>query len=81
MTTIDWLLIGLSVLAVGTVFGIFKTKTPGFGRYSTSVLLLSLVLFVSAMLLVADKIDASVFINIAFAVTGFAGGLVTAKEP
>lgn len=33
------------------------------------------------MLLVADRIDAPVFINIAFAVTGFAGGLVTAKEP
>ena len=80
MTTNDWLLLGLAVFGAASVFGIFKTKTAGFGRYSTSVLLLTLVLFVSAMLLTADKISSSVFINIIFAVTGFAGGIVTAKE-
>ena len=79
MSTNDWLLIGIVVLGAGSVFGIFKTKTPGFGRYSTSVLLLTLVLVVSAMLLLADKISSTVFVNVAFAITGFAGGLVTAK--
>jgi len=76
----EWLLIGLFLLGAGTLVGIFVTKTPGFGRYTTSLLLLSLVLVVSAMLLVAGIIDSSIFINIAFAVTGFAGGVVTSKE-
>ncbi len=80
MTTNEWLQIGLFLLGAGTLAGIFITKTPGLGRYTTSVLLLSLVLVVSALLLVAGKIDGSIFINIAFAVIGFAGGVVTAKE-
>jgi hypothetical protein len=81
MTTDSWLLLGVFLLGAGTLFGIFKTKTPGFGRYTTSAILLSLVIVVSALLLVAGMIDGAVFVNIAFAVTGFAGGVVTAKEP
>ena len=80
MTTNDWLLVGIFLLGGGTLFGIFKTKTAGFGRYTTSAILLSLVIVVSAMLLVAGMIDGAIFVNIAFAVTGFAGGIVTAKE-
>lgn len=80
MSTNDWLLVGVFLLGAGTLFGIFKTKTAGFGRYTTSTVLLSLVIVVSAMLLVAGMIDGTIFVNIAFAVTGFAGGIVTAKE-
>lgn len=80
MTANELLLFGLFLLGAGTLFGIFMTKTPGFGRYTTSIILLSLVLVVSAMLLVSGLIESSIFINIAFAVTGFAGGIVTAKE-
>jgi hypothetical protein len=32
------------------------------------------------LLLVAGMVDASIFVNIVFAVTGFAGGVVAAKE-
>lgn len=74
------LIIALTLLAAGALFGIFQTKTQGFGKYSTSVLLLTLVLFVAALFLAVGKIDASVFANIAFAVTGFAGGLITGKN-
>jgi len=80
MTTTDLLLVGLFVLGAGTLLGIFKTKTAGFGRYTTSVILLSLVLVISAMLFVAGMIESAIFINVAFAITGFAGGIVTAKE-
>ena len=76
----DYVLIVLAVLGVVALIGIFRTKTPGFGRYSTSVLLLTLVLFVSALFLVAGKLDAPVFANIVFAITGFAGGLITGRD-
>lgn len=80
MTTNDWLVIGLSALGIAALIGIFRTKTPGFGRYSTSLLLLTLVLFVTGLFLAAGKIESSVFANIAFAIAGFAGGLITAKQ-
>lgn len=79
MTTNNWLIIGLSVLGIGALIGIFITKTRGFGRYSSSLLLLTLVLFVTALFLAAGKIEGSVFANIAFTVAGFAGGLITGK--
>jgi len=74
------ILIGLAVLGAATVIGVFVTKTPGFGRYSTSVLLLVLILFISASLLVSGKIDSSVFANIVFAIAGFAGGLLSVRK-
>lgn len=80
MTTNDWLIIGLSILGIAALIGIFLTKTPGFGRYSTSLLLLTLVLFVAALFLATGKIESSVFANIAFAIAGFAGGLITSKQ-
>ena len=80
MGTNDWLIVGISVLGVAALIGIFTTKTPGFGKYSTSVLLLSLVLFIAALFLAAGKIESTVFANIAFAVAGFAGGLITGKQ-
>lgn len=80
MTTTDWLLIAVFLLGSGTLVGIFKTKTAGFGRYTTSAILLSLVTIVSALLVAAGTIDTSIFVNIVFAITGFAGGLVTGKD-
>ena len=79
MTTDQWLLIAVTILGGGALFGIFKTKTTGFGRYSTSLLLLTLVLVVSALFLAVGKIEPALFGHIAFAVVGFAGGLITAK--
>ncbi len=73
-------LIGLTILSTATVIGIFVTKTPGFGRYSTSVLLLALVLFISAFFFVLGKIESSLFANIVFAITGYAGGLVSGRK-
>ena len=74
------LIICIAILGVGAILGIFLTKTKGFGRYSSSLILLTLVLIVSALALAAGKIESTLFANLAFAVAGFAGGLVTAKS-
>lgn len=80
MTTNDWLIVGISALGIGALIGIFATKTPGFGRYVSSLLLLTLVLFITALFFAAGKIESPLFANIAFAVVGFAGGLITARQ-
>ena len=82
MTQELWLALGVFLLGAGAITGVFVTKTPGFGRFSTSVLLLVLVLIVSALFLAFGKIEPSVFANVVFAVAGFAGGLLANhKEP
>jgi hypothetical protein len=64
----------------GALFGVFKTKSPGFGKYTTSVVLLILVLAIGGLFLAAGRIESSTFANILFAVAGFAGGLITGKS-
>ena len=80
MTTSDWLILGITALGVAALIGIFVTKTPGFGKYSTSLLLLTLVLFIAALFFAAGNIESGLFANIVFAVSGFAGGLITGKQ-
>ena len=76
-----WLLLALFIVGVVGLLGFFITKTKGFGRFATSTFLMLLVMVVSALLFAAGKLDANVIANILFAVTGFAGGLFTGKEP
>ena len=71
--------LGVILVFAGAVFGIFRTKTPGFGRYTISALLLTLVLFVAAIAFVQGKVEWSPMANILFAVAGFAGGLTAAR--
>ena len=73
-------LICLTVFGVVSIGGIFATKTKGFGKYTTSLLLLVIVLFLAAFFLIIGKITPAVFSNIAFAITGFGGGLLSAKK-
>jgi NADH:ubiquinone oxidoreductase subunit K len=77
MTTNDYLIFSILILGISALVGIFKTKTQGFGRYSTSLLLLTLALFFTALFFAAGKIESNVFANIVFSVAGFAGGLIT----
>ena len=69
----------LFVVFGGTILGIYKTKTPGFGKYTTSAIVLTLVLFVAALAFVLGQIDGTPLVNLLFAVAGYAGGLVTVK--
>ncbi len=78
--TMTTALVCLTIFGTIALGGIFFTKTKGFGKYTTSLLLLFIVIFLAAFFLVLDKITPTVFANIAFAVTGFGGGLLSAKK-
>jgi hypothetical protein len=75
----DFLQWGVLVLFALTIVGIFCTKTKGFGKYTTSTLILTLVLFVAAMAFFQGMVEWQPLANLLFAVAGFAGGLITAK--
>lgn len=80
MTLNEWLTLGIFIIGAGSLVGFFITKTPGFGKYTTSALLLILVVTISALLYVGGKIEGETMANIIFAVFGFAGGLFTGKN-
>ena len=80
MTTQNIQVICLTILAIAAIIGVLLTKTPGWGRYSTSTLILVLVLFVAADLLLVGKIDSTGVVNILFAIVGYAGGLINGKK-
>jgi hypothetical protein len=73
-------LLGLSTVGLGTIVGFFLTKTAGWGKYSTSTLVLLLALFIAAILLVLGKLDSSSFVNVLFAIVGYGGGLIASKK-
>lgn len=77
MSTALW---ALTIFAAVTMIGIFATKTKGFGKYTTSLLLLVIILFLSSFLLVLDKIESSMFANVLFAVAGFGGRSAKCQE-
>ncbi len=72
------LIVVTAIFAV-SLWGFFRTKSPGFGRYTTSLLLLILVLFVAAVAFAGGEIEWPSLANLLFAIAGYAGGLVTPK--
>jgi NhaP-type Na+/H+ or K+/H+ antiporter len=66
----------ISLIFAGTLFGVFKTKTQGFGKYTTSTLVLVLVLFVGSISLALGKVEWQPLSSLLLAVAGYAGGLV-----
>ncbi len=68
-------LIAVFIVGIIAMGGFFFTKREGFGRFSTSALLLLLVVIASTMLAVAGQLEGQLLANILFAVVGFAGGL------
>ncbi len=74
------LIISICILIIGTLYGFFKTKTEGFGRFATSTLLLIFVISISSLLYVGGKLEAQIMVNVLFAVIGFAGGLFASKN-
>lgn len=75
-----WLLGAVTIVFVVALIGIFQTKTRGFGKYTTSALVMTLVLYVAGLAYVTDKVEWEPMSNLLFAVVGFAGGLVAAKS-
>lgn len=80
MTPTLLLMAAIFILGAGALIGFFKTKKKGFGRFSTSVFLILLVIVISALLYAAGKLESQVMANVLFAVFGFAGGLFTSKD-
>lgn len=80
MTNESLLLIAIFLLGTIVIVGILVTKRPGFGKFTTSTLLLAMVFVSAALFFAAGKIDSPLFGQIAFAVLGFAGGLLANKE-
>jgi hypothetical protein len=74
------LVVAIVVIFGGSLVGIFWTKTKGFGKYTTSTVILTLVLFVTSIAFATQRIDSEVLANILFAIAGFAGGLITSKS-
>jgi membrane-associated HD superfamily phosphohydrolase len=66
----------VTAVAIVTLVGVFWTKTEGWGKYSSSTLILVLAVFISMILIVVGKLSESIFSNIIFAVVGYAGGLI-----
>lgn len=80
MTSELWLALGVFLLGTAVLIGVFATKTPGFGRFTTSVLLLAFGMTNAALFFAFAKIEASLFANVLFAVIGFAGGLLANRQ-
>ena len=73
-------MLAIFVIGAGSLVGFFATKTEGFGRFTTSVLLIIVVVTIASLLYVGGKLDGNVMANVLFAVFGFAGGLFTSKN-
>ena len=70
----------VALLSGGALCGFFTTKTRGFGRYNTSILVIILALSFGSIALIAGLIREQAFSNLLMAIVGFAGGLVVGKE-
>ena len=75
-----WLTLAIFTVSLVALIGFLITKTKGFGRYSTSTLLLILVLMIASLLYSNGKLSDQVLTNLLFAIIGFAGGLFTSKD-
>jgi len=77
MATSDWAAIAVSIVWVAALVGFFRTKKEGFGRFTTSTLLLLLVAGSAAVLCASGRLEVQTLVNIFFAIIGFASGLFT----
>lgn len=80
LTKENILTIAVFLLGASALWGFFRTKKDGFGRYTASALIIILVLTITAIFFSQGKIDEKLISNILFAVVGFAGGLVTSSK-
>ena len=68
-------LIAVVVIFGATLFIIWNKMKDGFGPFNTSVILLFLVLFITAVAFVVGRIDWPSVSGLLLAIAGFAGGL------
>ncbi len=70
----------LSCVFLLVLCGFFKTKTPGFGRFTTSTLLITLALMVASVGFIFEGVSGDDITKIVIMVIGFSGGLLARKD-
>ncbi|WP_297142365.1 hypothetical protein [Thermomonas sp.] len=73
-------LLVVTALSAIALCGFFITKTSGFGRYNTSVLVVILAISFGCIALISGFLPGQAFSGLLMAVVGFAGGMVVGKE-
>ena len=70
----------LACVFVFVLYKFFKTKTPGFGRFTTSTLLITLALMIASVAFMFGDVSGDDIIKIVITVIGFSGGLLARKD-
>ena len=73
-------LTALTLIFGGVLIGFFLTKNKGWGRYTSALLLLLLVLFVAGLAFSMGRIDWPDISGLLLAIAGYAAGLVSPKD-
>jgi hypothetical protein len=73
-------LVATTLIFAGVLFGFFWTKTEGWGRYTSALLLLILVLFVASLAFANGRIDWPNVSGLLLAIAGYAAGLASPKD-
>lgn len=69
------------IIGSGVLIGFFKTKTGGFGKYTTTTLILLVVFIFSTLLAVGNPAYLDTLENISMSVLGFIVGILVNKLP
>ncbi len=75
-----FLILGMMVFFGFVLDGFFKTSKGGFGRFTSSTLIIIIVLMVSLIALLLGGINGDDITKIILAIIGFVAGVVAGKE-
>lgn len=75
-----WVLCALLVVGLVAIIGFFKSKSAGFGPFTTGILLLLLAVVIASLLYSVGRLSDTIMANLLFTVIGFAGGLFTVNK-
>lgn|GEM_PF-4943875 len=82
MTDTNAALLAVVLVFAATLYIIWQKMKVGFGPFNTSVILLYLVLFITAIAFVLDRVEWPSASGLLLAIAGFAGGLFsTSTKP
>jgi hypothetical protein len=68
------------VLGLGTLVGFFRTRTPGYGKFNASVLIVIFIMTIAGVLYAGGRLEGAVMGHLLFAALGYAGWMVAGKE-
>ena len=71
--------VAVTIVFGGGILGVFLTKKPGWGYFTSGTLILILVLYGAILITLCNQMETKTLANVLFAIAGYAGGLFTAK--